>query len=199
MHTRSIGRPSDVTDGSGEPTPDLRRRGPRRALVVLSWLVMGAVMVGLTAVAVVRVFGEPGDEPGQATTVRDVADQSVLVADGLDLDGGIALLCEDPMDLYRMTVEATLIRWEADGGGVMPAITAEVSDVSDGSTGSFVIRIARAVGTDDEASQSFRVFVDSVGGRSCVTGVGRPDSERQTTRFSGNGYSGVTSPAPAPR
>lgn len=168
-------------------------------LRLVPWVVIGVVMVVLAAVAVVRLFVERTDEPGEAASVRDVADASAEVTETLDVPGGLELLCEVPMDLYRMTVDATVTRWQADLAGGLPDVTARVSDVDEGATGSFVIRITRALdGTADE-KRNFRVFVDSRDGRSCITGVGGVNAERATTEFSGRGYSRATSPTPVPR
>ena len=85
---------------------------PRRQLVsLLPWFVVGVVMVALAAVAVVRLTA--GDEePTEADSVRDVADLAQGIAEGLDVDGGLDLLCDEPIELYKMAVESTIIRWQ---------------------------------------------------------------------------------------
>lgn len=165
----------------------------------MPWFVVGLVMVVLAAVAVVRLFVDQTDEPGEAVTVSDVAAVSVDVTEALDVSAGMGLLCEAPMDLYRMTVESTITRWQADLAGGLPDVSAEVSDVDAGAEGSFVIRITRAIDEMSDELQNFRVFVESRAGRSCIVGVGGVDAKRPTTKFSGSGYSRVTSPTPAPR
>lgn len=173
--------------------------GQWRLLTVVPWVVVGVVMVVLAGVAVVRLFVS---EPGASTepvTVAAVADLAVTATEDLDVAAGVEMLCDQPIDLYRMAVESTITRWQTESGVQVPEVDAVVSDVDEGATGSFVIDIdSDQEGLEDE-QQTFRVFVESRAGRSCVTGVGGPRSTRATTRFAGKGYSGVTSPPPVPR
>ncbi len=155
-------------------------------------------MAALAAVAVLRVVVDPDDEPGEATTVREVADQAVDVAESLDISGGTALLCEAPIDLYRQAVESTVVRWQSLSGEDLPAVEAGVEDVDSGPEGSFVLRVDPESPELDGEERAFRVFVQQRGSRSCVVGVGGPRAERPTTRFSRGGYQGVTSPTPRP-
>ncbi|WP_148612412.1 hypothetical protein [Nocardioides rubriscoriae] len=173
------------------------RRG--RALTVLPWVVVGAVMVSLAGVAVVRLFVDEGAAPAEATSVQDVADLALTVTEELDVQGGVDLLCDQPIELYRMAVESTIIRWQTLSGVQAPAVTADVSDVDKGSSGSFVIAISSDEDGLEDEDRTFRVFVENHGGRSCVVGVGGPRAQRPTTRFAAAGYSGVTSPPPMPR
>jgi hypothetical protein len=173
-------------------------RRPRRRRV-LPWAVggvVGAAMVWLAWVAVDRVVLGDDTDPDQAASVDDVASMSVVVAEDLDVLGGVELLCERPMDLYRNTVEYTITRWQNLAGGELPTVVAEVSDVSGGATGSFVIAIRNEGATSEQ--HTFRVFVETRDGRSCITGVGGPKARRATTSFSGDGYMDVTTPEPTP-
>ncbi|MDO9455165.1 hypothetical protein [Nocardioides sp.] len=181
-----------MTEGVG----DGRRR---RALSVVSWVVVGVVMVALAGVAVVRLFVDQTDAPTDATTVQDVADMAVTVTEDLDVVGGVDLLCAAPLDLYRMAVESTITTWQVMSGNDVPDVQAEASDVDEGAAGSFVIRISSDEDGLEQEKQNFRVFVESRAGRSCVVGVGGPKAKRPTTEFSGGGYSRVTSPPPSPR
>jgi len=175
--------------------PDARRR---QLVSLLPWFVVGVVMVALAAVAVVRLTA--GDEePTEADSVRDVADMAQGIAEGLDVDGGLDLLCDEPIELYKMAVESTIIRWQTISGSPAPTVTARVTEVDDGPTGSFLLRVTPdGRGLGDE-QRTFRVFVESRDGRSCVVGIGGRKADRASTRFAGDGYSGVVSPAPAPR
>lgn len=155
-------------------------------------------MAALCAVAVVRLFMSDPEEPTEAASVQDVADLAVVVAEGLDVEQGVEVLCDRPIDLYRMAVEATIVRWQAQSGTQAPEVDAEVSDVDDGASGSFVLRISSEEDGLEDEQRTFRVFVESRDGRACVTGVGGPRSERPTTRFAGKGYTGATSPSPVP-
>lgn len=170
----------------------------RRVLRFLPWVAAGVVMVALTAVAVERLFVEEPEEPTEAASVQDVADLAATVTEDLDVARGVEMLCRPPIELYRMTVESTITRWQALSGVQVPEVTAEVSDVDTGSSGSFVLRISSdEEGLEDE-QRTFRVFVDYTDGRSCVTGVGGPKAQRPTTVFAADGYTGVTSPSPVP-
>ncbi len=169
-----------------------------RVLSVLPWVVVGVVMVALAGVAVVRLFVDEPAAPTDAATVQDVADLAVEVTEGLDVQAGVDLLCDEPIELYRMAVESTIIRWQALSGTQVPELTADVSDVDRGPAGSFVIKISSDERGLEDVQQTFRVFVEDRDGRSCVVGVGGPKAQRPTTRFARDGYTGVTSPPPAP-
>lgn len=172
--------------------------GRRRQLVTaLPWVVVGVVMVGLAGVAVVRLTAEP-EEPNEASSVRAVADLSESIAESLDVQGGLELLCDEPISLYRMAVESTIVRWQTLSGSPAPEITARVSEVDDGPTGSFLLRVSsEEPGLEDE-QRTFRVFVEEHDGRSCVVGIGGRTADRASVRFAGDGYLDVTTPTPTP-
>ena len=178
--------------------PGGERRPRERVLRLLPWVVVGGVMVALASVAVVRLFVDEPAEPDDASSVRSVADLAQEVTEALDVAGGTDLLCEPPIDLYRMAVESTIASWQTLAGTPSPAITAEVSDVDAGAAGSFVIRISSDEDGLEDERRAFRVFVESRDGRSCVTGVGGVGAKRPTTRFASEGYSPATSPTPQP-
>lgn len=182
-----------------EPDPPAAADPRRRRTTIVAWAVVGVVMVGLASVAVVRLFVADPADPGRADSVRAVADASVEVADTLDVQGGLDLLCEEPIDLYRMAVESTIVRWQTLSGTQTPSVTARASEVAAGTSGSFLLRVSvDEKGLDDER-RTFRVFVEKRGSRSCVVGIGGRKAERPSVRFAGEGYSGVTSPTPTPR
>lgn len=181
---------ADRTDGDSTG-------GRSRLLTVLPWVVVGVVMVVLAAVAVVRLF-MTDEDPGGAASVQDVADLAVVATEAVDLAGGLALLCDEPMRLYPDTVDATLKQWRGRAGSEALDLSVEVSDVDEGPTGSFVIAITSPESGLEDVEEDFRVFVESRDGRSCVTGVGGVRAQRPSTRFSGDGYVPVTSPPPSP-
>lgn len=170
-----------------------------RLLRALPWVVVGVVMLALAAVAVVRLFVDDADESAQAASVREVASLVAAATEDLDIAGGIDLLCEEPIELYRMTVESTITTWQGLSGTQAPSVDAAVSDVDEGAAGSFVLRIRSDEDGLQDEQEDFRVFVDVRDGRSCVVGVGGPDARRPSTRFAAGGYSPVTSPPPVPR
>ncbi|MFB9315207.1 hypothetical protein [Nocardioides plantarum] len=174
--------------------PDGRRR---QLVTVLPWLVVGVVMVALAGVAVVRL-AVGADEPTEADSVRDVADMAQVIAEELDVDSGLDLLCDEPIELYKMAVESTIIRWQTMSGSPAPTVTARVSEVDDGPTGSFLLRVSPDDRALKDEQRTFRVFVESRDGRSCVAGIGGRKADRASIRFADDGYSGVVSPTPTP-
>lgn len=170
----------------------------RRTVRLLAYVVLGVVMVALAAVAVVRLFVTASEEPSETASVQQVADLAVTVTEELDIVSGVGLLCDRPIDLYRMAVESTITRWQSLSGTQVPEVAADVSDVDEGVSGSFVLAISSPEEGLEDEQRTFRVFVEERDGRSCITGVGGPSAERPTTRFAGDGYTGVTSPPPVP-
>lgn len=173
-------------------------RGPHTLKGWLPWVVVGVVMVVLAAVAVTTVFFTGPGNAEDAETVQDVADLAVDAAETLDVAAGIDLLCEAPMDLYRMSLESTIAEAQDRAGTETPDVTYTVRDVSDAATGSFVVDITSdEVGLADEDT-TVRVFVEDRDGRSCVAGVGSEDDAEPEVTLSGDGYDGATSPSASP-
>jgi hypothetical protein len=174
-------------------------RGPHTVRGWLPWAAVGAVLLVLAGVAVVTLFvAGPGDAAG-ADSVEDVADLAVDAADDLDVAAGIDLLCELPMDLYRMSLETLIDEGRDEAGTDDPDVDYEVSDVSDGPTGSFVVTISSDEEGLADRGTSLRVFVEQRDGRSCIVGVGEPDAEEPEVEVAPEGYGRVTSPSVSPR
>lgn len=165
---------------------------------MLPWAVVGVVMVVLATYAVVILFFDDPEDPGEADTVQEVADLAAEAAELFDVRAGVQLLCEQPMDLYRMSVDSTIAGWQDAADTETPDMTYRISDVDDGAAGSFLVDITSdEPGLEDE-SQQLRVFVESREDRSCIVGTGDADDEQPTTRLSGGGYDGASSPPPSP-
>lgn len=169
----------------------------RRARLAVA-VVVGVVMVALAAFAVVTIFMTSADEPDEAASVRDVADLAVGAVEALDVVGTFALLCAPPMDLYRMGLESRLADLQDRSGTPDPEVGVEVSDVDDGTEGSFVVAVSSSEPQLGDLDEQLRVFVETREGRACIVGIGDPDDTEPELRPSRGGYDGASSPTPRP-
>jgi len=169
-------------------------RTTRRRLVVLAWIVGGAGVLALATVAIVTVFFTEPDRAENAASVQGVADLSVVAAEGLNVAGAIELLCEPPMNLYRMSLETLLAEAQTDTGTDTPQVDAEVTDVSEGPEGSFLMTISSDEPELADRTNTLRFFVENRDGRSCIVGRGSPKDTKARVLFSGTDFGDLATP-----
>jgi hypothetical protein len=129
-------------------------------IVVVAVLIVGGIAFAIVSAA----------SGGPPTSVEDVADDAVSAAEDLDVDAGVALLCDAPTqkdvsDLRELISDAR----KATGGD--PEVSYEITGVRDvGGAGRFTVSIT----TDEEALRGSHaeiiVIVRRRGDHSCIGG-----------------------------
>lgn len=111
---------------------------------------------------------------GDAESVQEVADQAVEAAEDLDVDAGIDLLCEKPTAEQQDELEELIEGAREESGTDDPDVSYEVSDVPDGASGTFDLRVTSDEEGLDDAELEVVVVVEAQDGRSCIAGVEDP-------------------------
>ena len=139
-------------------------------------------MVVLLAVGV-GVFALSGTDASDARSVDDVADLAVEAAEDLDVEKGIDLLCAAPDDRLRDELEDLIAEAQDRAGTDDPEVDYRISDVSDGSTGTFEVEVTSEESGLEGEGAAYKVFVAKDGERSCIAGVGDPGDDEPAAEF----------------
>ena len=149
-------------------------------------------MVVLAAVAVVRLLVDRGRRARPRPTPCATSPTSPVEVDrgARRASAALELLCDVPIELYRMTVESTITRWQALAGEPAPDVTARVSDVDDGS-----VRARSSSGSAARPTRSRGRAAAPSGSSSSTTTAARASpasaaakARRPTTLFAADGY-----------
>lgn len=130
-------------------------------------IVAGAVAAVLLLAGGVTALVVSGGDP---TSVQDVADAAVDAAEDLDVDDGIALLCEAPSKKDRADLEALIAAAQDEADTKDPDVDYAISNVKGEEKGSFDVKITSDEDAFKDDEIAVTVLVDSQDGRSCISG-----------------------------